>query len=77
MRVNKFGSGSTRNIISSVLPWRKCVFLVCFEFSLACNPVDYQPDHVFCCCAILRDKAKDSVAVGVGGMEWEIQREMI
>jgi len=39
---------------------------------LACNLANYQPDRVFCGCAILRDKAKGSVAVKVGGAEREI-----
>lgn len=70
MRLNKSGSRSTRNIISSVLQWEKCLLLIFVEFSLACNLVDYHSDHVFCCCAILRDK--DNVAVKVSGMEPEI-----
>lgn len=66
MRVGKFWSRTTGNIISSELQWEKCCFLILFEFSLACNLVAYKPDHIFCCCAILRDKAKDNVAAKVG-----------
>lgn len=45
-----------------------------FGSPLGYKLVDYQPDHVSGCCALLRDKAKDHVALKVGGMEWELQR---
>lgn len=71
MRMNKLGNRSVRNFYFISASAGKVTLS---EFCLASHLVDYQLDHIFCCCAVLRDKAKEKIAVKVGGMEWEIQR---
>lgn len=72
--MNKFGSRSTRNIISSEFQHEKCLFWIFFGFFLGFDLVDYQPHHVFCYCTVLRDKAKRELAVEV---EQKIYGEVI